>query len=53
MSSYINLMAAHNLLITEMVEPAPPPGFIAQAEEYRDAALIPRLLFLMMQKISY
>ena len=29
-----------------MDEPAPPPGFLARAAEYADAATIPRLLFL-------
>jgi hypothetical protein len=29
-----------------MVEPAPPPGFLAKASEYEAAASIPRLLYL-------
>ena len=29
-----------------MVEPPPPPGFLARATEYQDAATIPRLLLL-------
>jgi hypothetical protein len=33
-----------------MEEPAPPPGFLARAQEYRDAATIPRLLFLLAQR---
>jgi hypothetical protein len=39
-------MAAAGLLIEHMDEPPPPPGFIARAEEYKEAATIPRLLFL-------
>jgi hypothetical protein len=31
-----------------MEEPAPPPGFLARAEEYLDAASIPRLLALRL-----
>ena len=46
MSRYVNAMAANGLLIHEMCEPAPPPGFIAKAHEYADAATIPRLLLL-------
>jgi hypothetical protein len=34
------------LLVERMEEPEPPPGFIAKAPEYREAATIPRLLFL-------
>jgi RNase adapter protein RapZ len=32
-----------------MVEPAPPPGFLARAPEYPDAATIPRLLYLRLR----
>lgn len=51
LSRYVNLLAANGLFITEMVEPAPPPGFIAAAEEYADAATIPRLLLLRCEKL--
>jgi SAM-dependent methyltransferase len=51
LSTYINLLAANGLYVTNMVEPAPPPGFIAQADEYADAATIPRLLLLHTQKL--
>jgi hypothetical protein len=33
-----------------MEEPAPPAGFLARATEYQDAATIPRLLFLRLEK---
>jgi hypothetical protein len=33
-----------------MEEPAPPPGFLERAAEYREAASIPRLLFLVSHK---
>jgi hypothetical protein len=45
-------MAGAGLLITSMAEPAPPPGFLARAHEYRDAATIPRLLALRAEKIQ-
>jgi hypothetical protein len=35
-----------------MEEPAPPPGFIARAEEYSEASTIPRLLYLRTTKIA-
>jgi SAM-dependent methyltransferase len=50
LSRYVNTMAAHGLLIEQMHEPAPPPGFLARAEEYAQAATIPRLLFLHARK---
>lgn len=50
LSRYVNAMAAHGLLIEQMDEPAPPPGFIAQAPEYAEAASIPRMLLLVARK---
>ena len=46
LSRYVNAMAAAGLLIERMEEPPPPPGFLERADEYKDAATIPRLLFL-------
>ncbi len=46
LSLYVNLMAEAGLSLTRMEEPAPPPGFLARATEYQQAATIPRLLFL-------
>jgi SAM-dependent methyltransferase len=50
LSRYVNAMAANGLLVTAMEEPAPPPGFLARADEYREAASIPRLLFMRAEK---
>ena len=50
LSRYVNAMAEAGLVVHRMEEPAPPPGFLARAEEYRDAATIPRLLFLRAEK---
>jgi len=47
---YINVMADNGLLVEHMDEPPPPPGFLARAPEYGDAATIPRLLFLRARK---
>lgn len=52
LSRYINAMAAARLLVTYMAEPPPPPGFLARAAEYHDAATIPRLLALRAQKLA-
>ncbi len=50
LSRYVNAMAAVGLTLTEMVEPAPPPGFLARAHEYEQAASIPRLLLLKAER---
>lgn len=47
---YVNALAARGLYVTRMVEPAPPPRFLAMAPEYADAAAIPRLLLLRAEK---
>jgi SAM-dependent methyltransferase len=47
---YVNAMADHGLLIERMEEPPPPEGFLERAAEYREAATIPRLLFLVARK---
>jgi SAM-dependent methyltransferase len=52
LSRYVNGLVAAGLLITRMEEPAPPPGFIARAEEYQFAATIPRLLLLRAEKLT-
>ena len=50
LSRYVNAMAADGLFVRKMLEPAPPPGFLAIAEEFVAAATIPRLLFLLATK---
>ena len=52
LSRYVNAMAWAGMLITRMEEPAPPPGFLARAEEYTAATTIPRLLFLRAEKVT-
>lgn len=51
LSRYVNALASAGLYVTFMAEPAPPPGFLARAHEYRDAATIPRLLALRAEKL--
>ena len=46
LSRYVNALAGHGLHIEHMVEPSPPPGFLALAAEYTEAATVPRLLYL-------
>jgi SAM-dependent methyltransferase len=50
LSRYMNALIDNGLFLTRMLEPAPPPGFIARAAEYAEAATIPRLLFLRTEK---
>jgi ubiquinone/menaquinone biosynthesis C-methylase UbiE len=51
LSRYVNALVLNSLLIEEMCEPAPPPGFVAKAYEYAEAATIPRLLLLVLRKV--
>jgi SAM-dependent methyltransferase len=50
MSRYVNALAANGLLVHRMLEPPPPPGFLARAVEYVESASIPRLLVLRAQR---
>lgn len=52
-SRYVNAMADHGLFVQRMEEPAPPRGFLERAAEYRQAATIPRLLFLYATKARW
>jgi len=50
LSRYVNAMADRGLLVERMVEPVPPPGFLALAPEYPAAVTVPRLLYLRAGK---
>jgi SAM-dependent methyltransferase len=50
LSRYVNALVASGLVIRRMLEPPPPPGFLASAQEYTDAASIPRLLYLRCER---
>lgn len=52
LSRYVNALADNGLVITRMIEPAPPAGFLARATEYDDASTIPRLLVLVTDKVG-
>ena len=52
LSRYVNALADNGLLVVRMDEPAPPPGFLARASEYEQAAAIPRLLFVRAHKFA-
>ena len=49
LSQYVNALADEGFRLVHMAEPEPPPGFIARAAEYADAASIPRLLLLVAE----
>jgi hypothetical protein len=51
LSTYVNGLAAAGLYVTAMSEPAPPPGFLARAAEYQEAAAFPRLLVVRAEKL--
>ncbi len=50
LSRYLNAARQAGLVLERMEEPAPPPGFLARAEEYADAATVPRLMFLRFER---
>lgn len=52
LSRYVNALLDRGLVLERMIEPTPPPGFLAQAPEYVDADTIPRLLYLRLRKAS-
>ncbi|HEY4376516.1 MAG TPA: methyltransferase domain-containing protein, partial [Acidimicrobiales bacterium] len=52
LSRYVNALADSGLVLRRMLEPAPPPGFLAKAAEYQAAATIPRLLVLATEKVA-
>jgi SAM-dependent methyltransferase len=49
-SRYLNTMVGCGLELERMLEPAPPPGFLARAPEYTEAASIPRLAVLVARR---
>jgi SAM-dependent methyltransferase len=50
LSRYVNALGDAGLVLRRMLEPSPPPGFLARAAEYGSAATIPRLLVLVSEK---
>ena len=52
LSRYVHVMGAVGLLIDDMDEPPPPPGFLSRAEEYSDASTIPRLMLLRARRVT-
>lgn len=50
LSRYVNALRDAGLTVDRMLEPAPPPGFLAAAPEYPQAETIPRLLVLVCRK---
>jgi SAM-dependent methyltransferase len=47
---YVNTMAAAGLVITGMLEPPPPAGFLDVAPEYAESQAIPRLMVLRARR---
>ncbi len=52
LSRYVHVMGASGLLIEDMDEPPPPPGFLAEAWEYGEAATIPRLMLIRARRVE-
>jgi len=52
LSRYVHVMGAVGLLIEDMEEPPPPPGFLSEAWEYHEASSIPRLMLLRARRTT-
>jgi ubiquinone/menaquinone biosynthesis C-methylase UbiE len=50
LNRYVNGMADVGLHLVRMLEPAPPPGFLAKAHEYVEASTVPRLMVLVAER---
>ncbi len=50
LNRYVNGMTDVGLRLVRMLEPAPPPGFLAKADEYVEASTIPRLMVLVAER---
>ncbi len=50
LSRYVNALVGAGLQLERMIEPSPPPGVLARAAAYEDAATIPRLLVLVARR---
>jgi SAM-dependent methyltransferase len=52
LSRYVEVVGSSGLLIEDMAEPPPPPGFLAAAWEYGEAATIPRLMLIRARLVT-
>ena len=52
LSRYIHVMGQVGLLLEDMDEPPPPPGFLDEAWEYGEASTIPRLMLLRARRVE-
>jgi SAM-dependent methyltransferase len=52
LSRYVHVMGEVGLLIEDMDEPQPPPGFLAEAREYGEASTIPRLMVIRARRVE-
>jgi len=50
---YLNAMADAGLTFERLLEPAPPPGFLARAPEYDQAGSIPRLAVVVARRAPW
>jgi SAM-dependent methyltransferase len=52
LSRYVHVMGEVGLLLEDMDEPPPPPGFLDVAWEYGEASTIPRLMLLRARRVE-
>ncbi|MCC5952722.1 MAG: class I SAM-dependent methyltransferase [Acidimicrobiia bacterium] len=49
---YVNSLVEVGFRIVHLAEPAPPAGFLARSPAYREAAAIPRLMALVLERVE-
>ena len=49
---YVNTLAELGFRIVHLAEPPPPEGFLARSPAYREAAAIPRLMALVLERVD-
>jgi SAM-dependent methyltransferase len=50
LSRYLNGLARRGMVLERFLEPSPPPGFLALAPGYQDAAQVPRLCAIVTRR---
>jgi SAM-dependent methyltransferase len=52
LSRYVHILGRLGLLVDDLEEPPPPPGFLDEAWQYQQAATIPRLMMIRARRIA-
>jgi SAM-dependent methyltransferase len=53
LSRYVHALGEMGLLIEDLEEPPPPPGFLDEAWQYQEASTIPRLMMVRARRLDF